>query len=220
MPALTGLGLAGAGTNVPTARSGLANNFNTFLTLLTEQLKNQDPLSPLDSTQFVSQLVQFSGVEQQINQNSKLESLINQNAASAATSAVGFIGKQADVLATTSDLKGGVARWTYATDPSAASTSILVKDAKGKIVYQGDGETGAGDHSFVWDGKDNAGRPLPDGAYDLEVSALDENGNIVPASVSTSVTITGADFSGTEPALLAGDLRIAFADILAVREQP
>ncbi len=218
MPALTALGLNGQTANAPVASNGLAKNFDTFLTLLTEQLKNQDPLSPLDSTQFVSQLVQFSGVEQQIAQNRNLESLLNQNAASAATSAVGFIGKQADILGTGADLANGAATWSYSSDPGAATVSILVKDAKGKIVFKADGQPGAGNHSFVWDGKDNTGVQLPDGRYDLEVSALDESGNIVPTTVSTSVVITGADFSGPQPALLAGGQRITFADILAVRE--
>ena len=219
MPALTALGLTAQTANTQIAGGGLAKNFDTFLTLLTEQLKNQDPLSPLDSTQFVSQLVQFSGVEQQIAQNRNLESLLNQNAASAATSAVGFIGKQADILGAGATLNNGAATWSYASDPGAAAVTILVKDANGKIVYKADGQTGPGDHSFVWDGKDNAGTQLPDGRYDLEVSALDENGNIVPARVSTSVVITGADFSGPQPALLADGLRITFADILAVRDR-
>jgi len=218
MPALTALGATAQTANTQIAGAGLAKNFNTFLTLLTEQLKNQDPLSPLDSTQFVSQLVQFSGVEQQIAQNRNLESLLSQNASSAATSAVGFIGKQADILGTSADLSNGAATWSYASDPGAASATILVKDANGKIVYKTDGLAGPGDHSFVWDGKDNAGTQLPDGRYDLEVSALDEDGNLVSTRVSTSVVITGADFSGPQPALLAGDLRIDFADILAVRE--
>ena len=219
MPALTALGLNGQAANAAVASSGLAKNFDTFLTLLTEQLKNQDPLSPLDSTQFVSQLVQFSSVEQQIAQNRNLESLLNQSAASAATSAVGFIGKQADILGTGADLQNGTAQWSYSSDPGAASVTILVKDANGKIVYKTDGEPGPGEHSFIWDGKDNTGVQLPDGHYDLDVSALDENGNILSTTVSTSVVITGADFSGPQPALLADGQRIPFADILAVRDR-
>ncbi|MDQ7076544.1 MAG: flagellar hook assembly protein FlgD [Robiginitomaculum sp.] len=202
-----------------TATAGLANNFDTFLTLLTEQLKNQDPLSPLDSTQFVDQLVQFSGVEQQINQNKNLESLINLNAANSATAAVGFIGKEVDVLNTTAPLANGNAQWSYATQSDAASVSILVKDANGKVVFKADGNTATGTHTFNWDGRDNVGTLLADGNYDLEVSALDNDGNLVSTSVTTTRVITGADFSGTEPALLVGNERIAFANILAVRER-
>ncbi|MDQ7018481.1 MAG: flagellar hook assembly protein FlgD [Robiginitomaculum sp.] len=219
MAVLNGLGLNSTISTTQTATAGLANNFDTFLTLLTEQLKNQDPLSPLDSTQFVDQLVQFSGVEQQINQNKNLESLINLNAANSATAAVGFIGKEVDVLNTTAPLANGNAQWSYATQSDAASVSILVKDANGKVVFKADGNTATGTHTFNWDGRDNVGTLLADGNYDLEVSALDNDGNLVSTSVTTTRVITGADFSGTEPALLVGNERIAFANILAVRER-
>src|SRR3954470_17819141 len=75
------------------AQKQLAGNFDTFLTLLTTQLKNQDPLSPMDSNQFTQQLVQFSQVEQQINANKNLESLVSMSKAQGATSAVGYLGK-------------------------------------------------------------------------------------------------------------------------------
>ncbi len=219
MPVLNGLGLNSTVSTTQTATTGLADNFDTFLTLLTEQLKNQDPLSPLDSTQFVDQLVQFSGVEQQINQNKNLESLITLNASNSATAAVGFIGKEVDVLNTTAPLANGNAQWSYATQSDAASVSILVKDANGKVVFKADGNTATGTHTFNWDGRDNVGTLLADGNYDLEVSALDNDGNLVSTSVTTTRVITGADFSGTEPALLVGNDRISFASILAVRDR-
>lgn len=218
MPALSGLGLNVSTANPQIAGGALAENFDTFLVLLTEQLKNQDPLSPLDSNEFVGQLVQFSGVEQQIAQNRNLESLIGVNAANSATSAVGFIGKEAEVLGTTAKLDSGQAKWAYASEVDAASVSLLVKDENGKIVFQTQGENAAGDHDFVWDGRDNAGNVLADGFYDLEASALDLEGNLLTTSVSTRHRITGADFTGTEPALLAGDRRIPFSNILLVRE--
>ena len=73
-------------------RTTLAGNFNTFLTLITSQLQNQDPLSPMDSTQFTQQLVQFSAVEQQINGNKKLDQLIGLQSTANAYGAVGFVG--------------------------------------------------------------------------------------------------------------------------------
>lgn len=218
MPTLSGLGLNVNNANTQIAGGALADNFDTFLTLLTEQLKNQDPLSPLDSNEFVGQLVEFSGVEQQIAQNRNLESLIGLNAASSATSAVGFIGKEAEVLSTTAELSNGAATWDYATDTDAASVSLLVKDENGKIVFQTEGNAAAGNHNFVWDGEDNNGQALPDGLYDLEASALDANGNILSVGVSSRHVISGADFTGPEPALLAGDRRIPFSNILLVRE--
>ncbi|HZZ11369.1 MAG TPA: flagellar hook capping FlgD N-terminal domain-containing protein, partial [Paraburkholderia sp.] len=81
-----------AGAGQSTASQQLAGNFDTFLTLLTTQLQNQDPLSPMDSTQFTQQLVAFSGVEQQINTNNNLQSLIALNQSQQAASAVSYIG--------------------------------------------------------------------------------------------------------------------------------
>src|SRR5712675_2430466 len=77
-----------------TAQKSLSTNFNTFLTLLTTQLKNQDPLAPMDSNQFTQQLVQFSQVEQQINANKNLESLISLTKARGAIDAVSYLGKK------------------------------------------------------------------------------------------------------------------------------
>src|SRR6195256_985265 len=81
-------------TDANSAQQTLAGNFNTFLTLLTSQLKNQDPLSPMDTTQFTQQLVQFSAVEQQINGNKKLDQLIGLQSTANAYGAVGFVGTQ------------------------------------------------------------------------------------------------------------------------------
>src|SRR6267142_4445505 len=75
------------------AQKSLSTNFNTFLTLLTTQLKNQDPLAPMDSNQFTQQLVQFSQVEQQINANKNLESLISLTKNQASVNAVSYLGK-------------------------------------------------------------------------------------------------------------------------------
>src|SRR6476620_1092951 len=79
-------------TTVNGSTSGIANNFDQFLSLLTTQLKNQSPLDPLDTNQFTAQLVQFAGVEQQLKTNETLTSLLGLNSANTATAAVGFIG--------------------------------------------------------------------------------------------------------------------------------
>src|SRR6185436_16837280 len=91
----------------------LANNFNTFLQLLTTQLKNQNPLDPLDTNQFTAQLVQFSSVEQQLKTNDFLSALVAANTNSVQTSAVGFIGKTVTAAGTRSELVNGQAVWNF-----------------------------------------------------------------------------------------------------------
>src|SRR3569832_441863 len=112
----------------PAANSGsnpalnqLTNNFSTFLTLLTTQLKNQDPTSPMDSNQFTQQLVQFSQVEQQINSNKNLESLIALTKSQNATNAVSYLGKTLKLTDGTAALINGQAQRTYTVPNTAAS---------------------------------------------------------------------------------------------------
>jgi flagellar basal-body rod modification protein FlgD len=218
MPGIASIGQAITASSAQQASTGLADNFDTFLTLLTAQLQNQDPLSPLDSTEFVGQLVQFSGVEQQIAQNKNLESLVAQSEVNSSTAAVSFIGKQAVLSSRTAPLQNGGANWSYALDRSAAEANIVISDQEGKVVFEGTAETDQGLHEFVWDGRDNAGIQLPDGAYNIQVVAKDDAGESFAVATSITGIVTGVDFANGEPALLMGSIRVSFADILSVRQ--
>ncbi len=202
------------------SKAALAENFEMFLVLLTEQLKNQDPLSPLDSNEFVSQLVQFSSVEQQINQNTTLEKLVGLQVASVGGATVGYIGKEIRVDSNESHLGPDGAAWTYGVDGDAASVAVSVVDGTGKVVYTAAGSAEPGEHGFIWDGKDNAGKPLPQGAYTLQVSAMTEAKTSLPTYVATFGIVTGVDLSGPEPVLLMGQARAPFSRVQAVREPP
>src|SRR3974390_2835673 len=92
---------------------GLAGNFNEFLKLLTTQLQNQDPLSPMDTNQFTQQLVQFSSVEQQINMNTQLSTLISLQQTAQTAQAASFIGATVTVNGATAQLVNGRATWNY-----------------------------------------------------------------------------------------------------------
>src|SRR5258706_3924220 len=108
------------------AQKQLSTNFNTFLTLLTTQLKNQDPLSPMDSNQFTQQLVQFSQVEQQIDSNKNLESLISLTKTQTTTNAVSYLGKTLTITDGTAALQNGAAKWAYSLPSDAASTKLMI----------------------------------------------------------------------------------------------
>src|SRR3954462_4168733 len=92
----------------------IAGNFQTFLQLLTTQLKNQNPLSPLDTNQFTQQLVQFAQVEQQIGMNSSLNALLSLQQAGQTSAALGFLGQAVTVSGDTAKLAGGRASWSFA----------------------------------------------------------------------------------------------------------
>src|SRR5213080_642648 len=116
---------AGVSFSSATDKTTLAGNFNTFLTLLTTQLKNQNPLDPLDTNQFTQQLVQFAGVEQQMKMNSQMTSLISIEQSAQSTAAMAYLGSTATVDGSTTKLASGKAQWTFTSDkPATGSISI------------------------------------------------------------------------------------------------
>jgi len=191
-------------------RSSLAKNFDTFLTMLTVQLKHQDPLSPMDSTQFTNQLVQFASVEQQINANSNLEKLIGATALNTRSQSINYIGQYieadtnqvplqggADIVTDKIDLKGGTATINYELDAAAASNVIQIKDASGNVVRTIAGNNGMGKHQYQWDGLDKNGEKLADGTYTVVATATTSQGAAVNTTISTPSPSPGAAFSYT-----------------------
>jgi flagellar basal-body rod modification protein FlgD len=176
------------------SRAKLSDNFDTFLSLLTAQLANQDPLNPVDSAAFTQQLVQYSQVEQQIATNDKLSTLLSQSQASGSAAAVSFIGKTAVFTNDVTRLDNGEAKWTYDVTGATGQVKLSVRDSSGKEVYSRTTPAVSGEEAFVWDGKDSSGRTLADGAYRLVVTATDGDGEAVAATISVEETITGIDF--------------------------
>ena len=206
-------GYTQTGTTNNTASQNLSADMNTFLTLLTTQLKYQDPLDPMDTAEFTNQLVQYSSVEQAIQTNQKLDSLLSMNIANLGAQAVSYIGKVAQVLGNVMPLEGGKAKATYTLDKNVVSTTIVVKDMNGNIVYSEQGKVTSGTHEFTWDGKDSNGNQLEDGAYKIEVSTKVASGE---TTVFGRVTGVASDSSGVYVGL--GDAVTAgLGDILTVR---
>jgi flagellar basal-body rod modification protein FlgD len=204
------------GTNQPDAMKQLSGNFSTFLTLLTTQLKNQDPTSPMDSNQFTQQLVMYSQVEQQIGTNDNLKTLISQGTSNAATMAASYLGKRVSVTNGVASLSGGSATWTYSLAGNTANTLLSVTNANGKVVYTTAGQTTAGNNTLTWDGKDNNGNQLPDGAYKLSVTAADAAGNEVSSTVASAGTVGQIDMTVSPPKLVVGNMEVNLSDIAAV----
>ena len=207
-------GAATAGNN--DALGKLSGNFSTFLTLLTSQLKNQDPMSPMDSNQFTQQLVMYSQVEQQIQGNTHLKTLISQGQSSAAAMATDYLGKRVSITNGQGSLSNGAANWTYNLSGDAQSANLTVTNSSGKVVFTGPAEKKAGNHAFVWDGKDNNGNELADGAYKLTVTAGDAAGAPVSTAVATAGTVNQIDMTGSTPQLLVGHMQISLGDIAAI----
>ena len=202
------------------ASTGLAQNFDAFLLLLTTQLKNQDPLSPLESTEFVTQLVQFSSVEQAIHQRQSLENLVNLQLAWQATNAVGYIGKTIDISGENIFLKEGAAEIKYTLEEDAGKATVTIKNANGEVVRELGVDKTKGPHVVTWDGKNKDGVAQPDGQYSISVAATKGQDIAVKATTTFSGVVTAIDSSGGQVLLRVGSARIAIGDVTSVRETP
>ena len=200
-------------------RARLADNFNTFLSLLTTQLKNQDPLSPLDSNQFTQQLVQMTGVEQQLASNDLLKQLVA-NTGTGISTAVSLIGKDVRAASDSTTLSGGQAKWTYKLDAAATDAKIEVLDANGKVVHaEAPTDNKIGDHPFAWDGKDMTGNQLPDGGtYSLRVTAVDAAGKAVTATPYVLGRVTGVEQIDGSTFITINGAKVAWEKVTSISE--
>jgi flagellar basal-body rod modification protein FlgD len=205
-----------ATTATPDSMKQLSSNFSTFLTLLTTQLKNQDPTSPMDSNQFTQQLVMYSQVEQQIDTNTNLKTLITQGTSNASAMAAAYLGKKVSVTNGNASLSGGTAAWTYSLDTAASANQLSITDSNGRTVFTANGETTAGNHSFSWDGKDMRGNQLADGTYKLTIAPVDSGGNKVTGSVASAGTVGQIDMTSGTPKLVVGNMELNLGDIAAL----
>jgi flagellar basal-body rod modification protein FlgD len=184
-----------------TTGNTLAGNFQTFLTLLTTQLQNQDPLSPLDTNQFTQQLVQFASVEQQLKTNSQLTTLVSLQQTAQSTQALGFVGKTAVVDGSTAALTNASATWDL-TVPTNSNVNISITNSTGQTVFTGDYAVSAGNNlPFTWDGKGSDGTQWPDGSYKLTATAADSVGNPVAVSTQIQGVVNSVDLTQSPPLL-------------------
>src|SRR3984893_883544 len=194
----------------------IARNFQQFLELLTPQLKNQDPLSPLDTNQFTQQLVSFASVEQQLKTNTDLDQIVTQNKTSQATSALSFVGKQVTADGSTTQLKKGVAVWNV-TSPKPAAAAISILDQNGNTVWTGQQTLNTGAQAFSWNGNTSNGTIAPDGLYTLRIVAQDASAQSVNVSMQFTGTVTGVDLSGTQPLLQVGSSYLTIPQVSAIQ---
>jgi flagellar basal-body rod modification protein FlgD len=187
-------------TTASTATPGIADNFQTFLTLLTTQLQNQNPLDPLDTNQFTQQLVQFAGVEQQLRSNDQLKSLIEIEKSAQATAALAYVGNTVAVDGSTAQFNRS-ATWNLKAD-KAATAKITITAANGQTAFSGNYSMNEGSTGFVWDGKGNDGVTWPPGAYKLTATAKDPSGNDVAIATEIQGVVDSVDLTAT-PALLS-----------------
>lgn len=183
------------------ASSQIAGNFQSFLQLLTTQLQNQNPLSPLDTNQFTQQLVEFAGVQQQLNTNDSLATLVSLQQTAQSTQALGFVGKTALVNGSTATMTSSKATWQL----SAASNSnvtITIASSNGQTAFSGTYAMSAGNNQpFTWNGLGNDGTQWPDGNYTITATAKDSTGNNVAVKTQVEGVVNSVDLTQSPPLL-------------------
>ena len=193
----------------------LAEDFTQFLQLLTTQLQNQDPLSPMDSNEFTSQLVQFSQVEQAINSNTKLDDLVSLQLGNAATSALGYVGLDASYVSAEIALTEGQSTVIkYSLEGPATTSKINIFNEEQQLVYSGDAENGEGVHEFNWNGKDQLGNQLPSGTYAVRIDSLDIEENVIETTTVVTARVKGIEQQNGVVYALVGDRAVPIASIL------
>ncbi|MFN3932853.1 MAG: flagellar hook assembly protein FlgD [Brevundimonas sp.] len=209
-----------ATTKINSGGAMLASNFETFLTLLTTQLKNQDPLSPVDSNEFTAQLTQMAGVEQQLLTNELLQSLVSAQGGGGLADAATYIGKEATAAWSATKFTDGEAKWSYEVASNAASVKLEVLDGSGKVVWSGDApDKTTGVHDFTWDGDATTGSDGKDGqVYTLRVAATDTAGGKIDAQVLTQGRITGVEMYDGEAFLTVGNSILPLSSVIALEE--
>ncbi len=197
----------------------LADNFDDFLRLLTTQLQNQDPTSPMDADQFTQQLVQFSGVEQQIKSNQTLGELTSLIQAEQLSQSVSYLGAEVEAEGSVFGLgEDGEATLHYELESPAVSALVRISDELGRTVALKSGDVEAGKHSLTWDGKGDNGQQYTDGPYSFEIIAQSVTGDPVEATTMISGIVDSVEMQGTESMLTVDGVPMPLNLVSTVRK--
>jgi flagellar basal-body rod modification protein FlgD len=204
-----------AASTAPNPLVALSSNFNDFLQMLMTQLKNQDPTSPMDTNSFTSELVQFSGVEQQINTNGSLTQLIQLTQAGETMQGTSMTGKQVTVASDQIAVQNGTGTLNFNT-PTAGPVAIAITNSSGQQLFGTTMNATAGNNSWSWNGQNNAGTQLPDGAYNAALVTGNANGTTTPLPFTVTGTATGVESLSSGMQLELGALTVPFSSVQQV----
>ncbi len=214
----------GQGSSTPTSTSSTGDgDKEAFLKLLVAQLRHQDPLSPMEGTEFVSQLAELSKVEQAVAQTAQLELISLQLSGIASNESVGLIGKEVTVRGDTIAFDGtSPTGFGVTLEDPAAEVTVTIRDESGNAVRTLTlGEQSAGTLSVPWDGTDDNGNPVPAGQYSVEVAARDEAGNPVTVNQDVTGTVVGVSFEKGYPEVeLDTGATAPISDLISVADRP
>ncbi len=190
---------------------------NQFLSILLTQLQNQNPLDPMDTKEFTGQMAQFSSLEQQINTNTKLDSLLESLTGNATTSAFTYIGKEATIESAMTTYQNGEADWEYALGADAEKVVLKVVDDKGNTIFQTtQSKMNQGSYGFEVSAADFDPPPAAGAVLTLKIDASDRDGKTVASAVRTTVMIDGIETTDKGVDMRAGGLLFSMGDITKI----
>lgn len=217
--------VAGIGSSVTDTKAVMKSDPRSlgkedFLKLLVTQLKNQDPLNPASSTEFVAQLAQFSSLEQLSNVNQNLKIIENYNQSINNLQAVNFMGKTVKSTGSMFSLgSNGYPNIDYQLSENANAVFINIYDSAGKHIREiRVNQLPAGEHKFEWDGQDENGNPMDLGVYSFTVKAKNQYGEIMNTAAYVEHTVTGISYYNGNTYLKAKDVEIPYSAVIGVTE--
>lgn len=221
MTTVTTTGVANSAANTAGSTVKLAEDFQQFLTLLTTQLQNQDPLSPMDSTEFTNQLVQFSQVEQQINMNQKLDNLVAMQLASVSSIALGYVGMDISYISSEMTYDGQKpVDITYALASEATTAKVNIYDEEGELVYTYDAPKNIGMNQFTWNGTRTNGEQLEAGTYTVKIDALDKDNKKIDNTTVVTGYVGGIETQNGVVYVLVGERAVPISNIVNAKLPP
>ncbi|MDS9466063.1 flagellar hook capping FlgD N-terminal domain-containing protein [Paracoccus sp. MBLB3053] len=198
-----------------TQTASIGGDYLTFLRMLTTQLQNQDPLNPMEGSEFAVQLATFSGVEQQVRTNELLAQLV-EGTGGTLSQLADWIGRE---IRTTSEVWFDQDPLTLVIEPEdeAESVTLVTLDSQGREVRREEIGTGSGE--VDWLGRDANGEPLPSGSYRFRLECLRDGELIGIKDVGVYARVTGAEIGSAGPRLiLEGNLAVGVDEVTALRE--
>jgi flagellar basal-body rod modification protein FlgD len=211
---------AGPGPSSGATQGNASLGKDEFLQLLMTQLAHQDPTAPQDSGEMIAQLAQFSSLEIAQNSNESMSNLLMAQTANNQTQTANLVGKDVNYMSDQIQLtKGTDAEMTFDFQGEATGVTVVIEDENGRAMRTIQmGEQQYGKTTFQWDGLDDRGLPVNEGAYTVRVTATDIDGEGVDVIQSARGRITGVSFENGYPELLLGEVRLLMGDVIDILE--
>ena len=189
-----------------------------FLKLLVTQMQYQDPLSPMDNTEFTAQLAQFSSLEQLFSVNENLEGITDGQTPTGMGSVASFLDREVVADGNRTEVFGGVpSPIQFSLDGPAEIVTVTIHDVNGTSIGKMSlGAQPGGVSEVQWDGIDSLGNSVADGRYTFSVTAQDEAGSSVATRTEVRGVVSGARYQGGSAFLTVGNHQVALTDVIEV----